>query len=201
MTNLELSIDREIEFMIKYQLTADEFFLMKLIFFAQDGHPEYLDRFFSQNKLGTEIRSLLQTLQEKEIINKTYNIPDKGEIFKPNDVDFNKRITKNLLEHSQDLGLELFENYPSYTIINGKTFSLKNITKLYHSFDEMCWAYGKAVKFNLELHKKVLDLLEYAKDNNLICSGICDFIESRKWLDLEQMQNDDLGTFQTTELL
>ena len=39
MKNLELSIEKEIEFMIKYQLTSDELFLMKLIWYAQDNHP------------------------------------------------------------------------------------------------------------------------------------------------------------------
>ena len=37
MKNLELSIDREIEFMIKYQLTADELFFMKLIVLVPGG--------------------------------------------------------------------------------------------------------------------------------------------------------------------
>ena len=56
MKNLELSIDREIQFMIKYQLTADELFFMKLIFYAQEDHEEYLHEFFSQNQLTTDPR-------------------------------------------------------------------------------------------------------------------------------------------------
>lgn len=142
MRPLELSIDRELEFLTRYELTPDELYLIKLIFYAQEGHEEYLQTFFSQCNLTKELREVLQDLQDKEIINKTYKIPEKGEEFEPTNVDFNKTMLKSLFQHTQDLGMELFEAYPPFTIINGRTFSLRNITKLYRSFDELCWAYG-----------------------------------------------------------
>ena len=55
MKTFELSIDREIQFMIKYQLTPDEFFLMKLIFFAQEGQDKYISQF--ANECGFENQS------------------------------------------------------------------------------------------------------------------------------------------------
>ena len=39
--------------------------------------------------------------------------------------------------------MELFEAYPPFTIINGKTFSLRNISKNFKDLDDMCWQYGK----------------------------------------------------------
>lgn len=201
MKKYELSIDREIEFMIKYQLTADELFLMRLIFYAQEGHEEYLSNFFTQCKLGTKILELLKSLQDKEIINKSYKLPQEGAIFKPQDVEFNKLVLKSFMQHSEDMGMELFENYPAMTTINGKVYSLRNITKLYKNIDEMAWEYGKAIKFNPETHAHIMELLEYGKENDLISSGICDFIASRKWLDLEEMKEGEMGTFKTTELV
>lgn len=201
MKNLELSIEKEINFMTKYQLTADEFFLMKLIWYAQDDHPEYLSKYFAECKLGKEIRELLMGLRDKEIINKSYTIPEKGEIFNPNDVDFNKNVIKSFMQHSQDLGMELFENYPAYTYINGRPFSLRNITKLYKSLDEMCFDYGQSIKFNPQKHKEVLEILEYARDNNLINNGICTFIAERQWDMFQQMRDEDTGEFKTSELI
>jgi len=113
-------------------------------------------------------------------INKTYEVPQKGSILNPQDVDFNKNVVNSFLKHSQTLGMELFEAYPAYTIINGRTFSLRNVTKLFKSLDDMCFEYGKAIKFNPDLHKEVLELLEWGKENGKISYGICEFIISAK---------------------
>lgn len=201
MKNLELSIEKEIEFMNKYQLTADELFLIKLIWYAQDEHPEFLTRFFTQNSLSKSIRELLFNLQDKEIIVKSYQIPEKGVEFNPNDVIFNKNVLKSFIRYSGELGMDLFNNYPAYVYINDKAFSLRNVTKLYKSLEEMCFAYGEAIKFNPETHKEVMELLEYAKDNNLINSGICSFIAERQWDMYARMRDGEEGTFNTSELM
>ena len=36
-------------------------------------------------------------LRDKSIINKSYTIPEKGEVFNPNDVDFNKTVIKSFM--------------------------------------------------------------------------------------------------------
>lgn len=201
MKNLELSIEREIDFMIKYQLTADELFLIKLIFYAQDGHDEYISMFFSQDQLGKSIREILISLQTKGIINQTFTIPESGQVFNPQDVDFNKKVIKSLYQHSQDLGMDLFNIYPPYTYINGSPYSLRNFTKLYKSFDEMCFAYGKEIKFDLKKHEQIMNILEWAKDNNKIRNNLGQFIAERQWEMFEKMQNNDEDVFNTNELI
>ena len=201
MHQLELSINREIEFMIKYQLTADELFLFKLIFYAQEDHEELLNEFFSQNQLGKPLSELLYSLQEKGIINQSYQVPEKGEIFEPGDVEFNKNVLNSFMKHSQDMGMELFEAYPPYTVINGKTFSLRNIGKSFKSFDDYCWEYGKAIKFNPKKHQEILDLIEWAKDNNQLNNGLDSFVISRQWVTLESVKDGELGIFNTNELI
>lgn len=201
MINLELSIEREIDFMIRYGLTPDELFLIKLIWYAQDGHNEYLSEYFSENQLTLELRDVLISLQKKGIINKTYEVPQKGSILNPQDVDFNKSVVNSFLKHSQTLGMELFEAYPAFTIINGRTFSLRNITKLYKSLDDMCFEYGKAIKFNPDLHKEVLELLEWGKENGHVSSGICDFIASNQWLTLKELRDNGAEIYDNTELI
>jgi len=200
MKYLELSIERELDFLIKYGLTPNELFTMKLIFYAQDEHPEFLSRFFTETNL-LPLRDILQSLQDKGIINKSYKIQDFGEVFNPRDVDFNKNILKSFLQHSSELGMDLFMNYPSSTTINGKTFSLRNITKLYKSIDDLSFNYGKLINFSPEKHKEVLELLEWGKENHLIQSGICDFISSMKWLDLQELKDNDMGIFNTNTLV
>lgn len=201
MRNLELSIEREIEFMIKYQLTADELFVIRLIFYAQDGKDTYIHEFFSQCKLTLDLYEILTNLQNKGVINNNYKIPGKGTKFNPLDVDLNKNVVKQYMIHSNNLGMDLFMNYPTSTVINGRTFSLRNITKNYKSLDEMCFSYGKSINFSPEKHQEVMELLEYGKENGLINSGVCDFIESRNWLILKNMRDNGEETFKTSTLI
>ena len=201
MHKFELSLERELDFMIKYGLTSDELFLMKLIFLSQDGHNEYLTKFFNECSLGMPILDLLTSLQKKGVINKSYTIPCKGTVFEPKDVEFNKQVLKGFLQHSEDMGMELFQSYPAMTVINGKTFSLRNIAKFYKSFDDFCFDYGKSIKFDPVKHQEIMDILEWATENNLVHSGIGDFVISRKWLDYEAMKDGGMGTFNTNELV
>lgn len=201
MKYAELSIEREIDFMIKYQLTADELYLIRLIFYAQDEHPEYISKFFSQCELTKPLIEVLGSLQDKGIINKSYKIPQKGSIFNAKDVEFNKSIVKSFLQHSNEMGMELFMNYPATTIINGKVFSLRNITKLYTSLDDMSFAYGKAIGFSPDKHREVMELLDFAKEQNLISSGICDFISSMKWIDIQELRDNGVAMYDNTETL
>ena len=187
--------------MIKYGLTADELYLIRLIFLAQDGHEEYLNKFFKECSLGSPILALLTSLQQKGVINKSYTIPPQGTVFEPKDVEFNKQIIKGFLQHSEDMGMELFQAYPAMTVINGKTFSLRNIAKFYKSFDDFTFAYGKEIKFDPIKHQEILDILEWAKENNLVHSGLGDFIISRRWLDYQEMRDGGMGTFNTNELI
>ena len=201
MKTFELSIDREIQFMIKYQLTPDEFFLMKLIFFAQEGQEKYISQFANECGFEKPIREILTSLQNKGVINKSYVIPQAGEVFNPQDVDFNKTVLNQFFQHSQDLGMELFEAYPPFTIINGKTFSLRNISKNFKDLDDMCWNYGRAIRFNQQKHEEIMELLEFGKENNLIHSGISDFIFSQGWMALQVYKDEDMGVMNTNELL
>lgn len=201
MPMTSISIEREMEFMIKYGLTPDEMYLIQLIFMAQNDHPEYLNRFYSQGEFTTDLRQTLQSVQNKGIINKSYKIPSKGNVFNPADVDFNKSVLKTYMQHSQDLGMELFMAYPSTTTINNRVFSLRNIAKVYSSMDDFCFAYGKIIKFNPEKHKEIMDILEYAKENNLIKSGIVDFVISMKWLDYAEMKQHAISEIDNIELL
>ena len=201
MKTYELSIDREIQFMIKYQLTPDEFFLIRLIFYAQEGQDKYISQFVNECGFEKPIREILNSLRDKGIINKSYVIPQAGEIFNPQDVDFNKNVLNQFFQHSQDLGMELFEAYPPFTIINGKTFSLRNISKNFKDLDDMCWNYGKSIRFNQQKHEEIMELLEFGKENNLIHSGISDFILSQGWMALQVYKDEDMGVMNTNELL
>lgn len=197
-----MSIDRELDFMIKYSLLPEELLIIKLIFLAQEDHSEYLSKYFSQMPLKGTPRDTLLSLQEKGIINKSYKIPAVGTAFNPKDVDFNKVVVKSFMQHSGDMGMELFMNYPSFVNINGRNCSLKNISKSFKSMDDFCFAYGKSIKFNPDMHLRVMNALEFGKENSLLHYGISEFVISLKYLEIEELKlSGNLNGYNTSELL
>ena len=55
-------------------------------------------------------------------------------------------------------------------------FSLRNIAKNFKSFDEFAFTYGKSIKFNEQEHKRVLSLLEWAKE--IVVDFLLDVVSS-----------------------
>lgn len=184
-----MELNTILNLLISYNLTFDEFYLIYLTFLARDeeNHPEYFVKWFS-NGGKSRLKDLFNSLKEKGIIHKNYN----PEVYNPNDIEFNKSFMKSWIKNSGELGQELFDAYPSFLNINGKYCSLKNIAKKYNSLDEFFFAYSSAIGHSIDEHKKVLNILNWAKDNDKIRVGICEFIISRKWKELQELKDSNL---------
>lgn len=97
------------------------------------------------------------------------------------------------------MGQELFDAYPSWGQINNKTIPLKNIAKKFNTLDEFFFAYSSAIKHNPETHKEVMEILNWAKENGKITSGILDFVISQQWIALKQLRdNPQEGVVEST---
>lgn len=183
--------------MATYKLSADEILLIYLTFLAQDeeGHPEYLAKWFSNG--GQErLKELFNNLKEKGVILKDYNPLS----YIPNDIQFNKNFIKSWLKNSNKLGIELFTAYPTMLYINGKYMPLRNITKSFSTLDDFYFSYSTQISHNPETHKKVMEILDWAKKNNKINYGICEFVLSHKWEELAKLKQDGTtdGEIQST---
>lgn len=172
-----------------YNLSADELLLIYLTFLAQDeqGHSEYFVTWF-ENGGKEKLRPLFESLKEKGIIHKNYN----PESYIPNDIEFNKTFTKGWIKNTGLLGQELFEKYPSFCYINGKMCPLKNISKRFYSLDEFYFHYSSTIGHSVDKHKEIMDLLQWAKDNDLIRYGILEFVASHKWEELKVIRENKL---------
>ena len=62
-------------------------------------------------------------------------------------------------KHSGELGEELWDAYPDYTISDGRRYSWKNIGKRFNSMEDFYYFYGKQINHNPEKHREVLDIL------------------------------------------
>ena len=137
------------------------------------------------------MREVLEGLQNKEIILKSYKIPNKGEKFDPYSIPFNKNFIKNLYKCSFELGKELFETYPTTTVINGSIVTLRGVSKHFDSLEQCYFKYGKAIGWNLERHQHILELITWAKENNLLYKSLGAFVVDNGWYDLEALKNGD----------
>ena len=197
MKNLTLNLEEEISILSKYKITPNELTFIKTLLILQDEENEDLfkDYIESLYVCNVKLREILISLQKKEIILKSYKIPSEGESFDPYSIPFNKNFIKSLYKSSFELGKELFEIYPQMTVINGSLVTLRGVSKHFDSLEACYFRYGKAIGWNQERHEKVLDLIKWAKERDIIKQSLSSFVINNSWLDLEAIRNGDSGNY------
>ena len=197
MKNLTLNLEEEISILSKYRITPNELTFIKTLLILQDEENEDLfkDYIESLYVCNVKLREVLISLQKKEIILKSYKIPSEGESFDPYSIPFNKNFIKSLYKSSFELGKELFEIYPQMTVINGSLVTVRGVSKHFDSLEACYFRYGKAIGWNQERHEKVLDLIKWAKERDIIKQSLSSFVINNSWLDLEAIRNGDSGNY------
>lgn len=204
MHHFELSLNEETNIYINSGLTPTELYVLRLLFLAIDGEPTYLTNYLSNITDGKQLfRQVLKSLQDKKVILSSFKIPEEGESLNYKNIPFNKNFTKMYIRESNEIGKELFEEYPPFINIGGKLCSIKNFTKAnLFSFEDFCLYYAKAIKNAGITHERVMESLRFAKEHNLINYTILEFIASRKWNEIEYIRSSgDVNGYNNTELL
>ena len=183
-----MDIKTILNLLAEHKLTADELLLVYLTYIARDeegGHIEYFNQWF-ENGGNKQLRSLFESLKEKGIIHKDY-ITDSWD---PNQIEFNKYFLKSWLKHSLQMGQELLDTYPSFLYINGKYAPLKDVSKRFSSLDEFFFFYSTQIGHNPKNHEKVMEILNWAKENGFITFGILSFVISNQWKALQELRDN-----------
>lgn len=191
-----LDIDEEITILEKYRITPTELFVIRAILAYTEEYPvQYLQRYLQIDKqyVGSLIDVLL-AIQQKGLILKSYTIK-KGMQLVPEEIPFNKNFLKCIYKSSYDMGQELREHYPRFRNINGVTTSMLGVSKKFNTLEDAYRAYGKAIRWNPDTHKHIVDLLDWeaSTDNGIINYSLASFIVDRRWEDLEALRNGDTG--------
>ena len=191
--NLTLTLESEIAILEKYKLTSTELFLVRVLLIFQDENNEkvFADYIKTLKSAGINLRNILQSLQDKGILLKSYKIPLEGQEFNPYDIEINRNFIKGLYKCSFELGKELFESYPQFNSINGNIVSLRGVSKHFDSLEDAYFKYGRYIKWNPEIHREIIELVNWAKEHNLICQSLSSFIINNAWLDLKAMKEGD----------
>ena len=179
-----LNLDNELCILEKYKLTPTELFTVKVILLAQEeNNKEPLFRFAKVMEGGFRLE--LERLKSKGIILKTYKIPESGTPFNPLEVDFNKNFIKYFFKASYELGEELFNTYPQFLTINGSVYNARRVSKKYNDLEDAFAKYGKAIKYNLDVHNEIMDNIKWGIDSGYNFTTLDDFIADNAWTALK----------------
>lgn len=190
MEHFKFDIDNELCLLERYKLEPTELFTIKVILLAQqEGEYEWLQR-FSQIK---KIRPILESLRDKEIILKSWKIPQEGSKLDVEDIPFNKNFIKQFYRASFEMGEELFEHYPQTLIISGIAYNARRVSKKFDSLEDAFSKYAKYIKNNPETHEKIIELIEWGKEHQYNFTTLDSFIVDMGWKALKA-QRDGEGT-------
>lgn len=197
------NLEEQVVLLKEHGINSDELLFITMILLIQEGDVNpYINLYFSlPAACRGGIRDLLISLQQKHIITKEYKILPAGSNFVPEDVTFNKNFIKNFYKGSFWIGKELFENYPISTVVKGVEHKLRRVSKKFDSLEDAYRAYGKAISWKPEVHRKVLQLIEWGKENNYQFTTLDDFIVDNDWLNLQAMKDNSILDSNTVKML
>lgn len=185
-----LTLENELCILEKYNLTPTELFAVKVILLAKEEEEyDYLNRYNSI--LNGEFRLVLERLQDKGIILKSYKIPKSGSPFIVDDVEFNKNFLKQYFRASFEMGEELFNIYPQSTIVNGLVYNLKRVSKHFDSLEEAFSKYAKYIKYNPDVHNEIIDLIDWGIQNGYNFTTLDSFIIDHGWLSIKALKENN----------
>jgi hypothetical protein len=160
---LNHNLHAELSLMEEYKLSPTELMCIKVILLAQDGEYEYLQQF--NTILNGGLRLVLETIQSKGIILKSYKLPKLGTSFVPEDVQFNQNFLKKYYRSAYEMGEELFNTYPQSAVVSGVVYNLRSVSKRFDSLETAFQKYAKIIKNNPELHQQILDDIRWGIEN------------------------------------
>lgn len=75
-------------------------------------------------------------------------------------------------------------------MINGRYTPLRDIAKRFSCLEEFCFFYSVQIGHNPEKHKEVMEILEWAKSENLLNCGILSYVISHQWESYKQLRDN-----------
>lgn len=185
------TLQNQIIFRNKYNINDNQLVLLEIILIAQNEEDnETVKMYFASTK---DIRLNLVSLQDAGIILKSYKIPEKGEKLDIYAIPINKNFIKDFYKSSFEMGKELFETYPQFGIINNAPVGIRSVSRKFNSLEDFYRFYGKTIRNKPEIHQKIIDLINWAKEQNVIVCSLCNFVIDHKWEELQALKDGNLA--------
>lgn len=197
----ELNIDNEASILTKYNLNPNELYVIKCLLFMQEDESKYLQSYLQlPESTRGNFRDILLSLQNKHLILSSFTIPSKGQSLDLSQIPFNKNFLKDYYRSSFELGKELFEAYPQFGEINGKVISLRGVASKFDSLEDAYRVYGKIIHYKEEVHKEIISLVNWAKNNNILNQSLASFIVNQGWIDLKAIKDGKVVNYNVNSI-
>ena len=197
----ELNIDNEASILTKYNLNPNELYVIKCLLFMQEDESKYLQSYLQlPESIRGNFRDILLSLQNKHLILSSFTIPSKGQSLDLSQIPFNKNFLKDYYRSSFELGKELFEAYPQFGEINGKVISLRGVASKFDSLEDAYRVYGKIIHYKEEVHKEIISLVNWAKNNNILNQSLASFIVNQGWIDLKAIKDGKVVNYNVNSI-
>lgn len=197
----ELNIDNEASILTKYNLNPNELYVIKCLLFMQEDENKYLQSYLQlPESTRGNFRDILLSLQNKHLILSSFTIPSKGQSLDLSQIPFSKNFLKDYYRSSFELGKELFEAYPQFGEINGKVISLRGVASKFDSLEDAYRVYGKIIHYKEEVHKEIISLVNWAKNNNILNQSLASFIVNQGWIDLKAIKDGKVVNYNVNSI-
>lgn len=194
---------QQLLFCEKYSINPSELLLLEIILIAQEGdEPEIVHEYFSSRVCARGfIIELLTGLRNAGIIHKSYKILEKGSVFNPLDIPLNKNVVKDFYKCSFELGKELWDTYPRFGIVNNSQVGLRSVSKKFDTIEDFYRFYGRTIRWKPEIHNQIIELVKWAREHNILCTTIANFVIDHKWEELEALKDEGGVNYDSMRLL
>lgn len=194
---------QQLLFCEKYSINPSELLLLEIILIAQEGdEPEIVHEYFSSRVCARGFTiELLTGLRNAGIIHKSYKIHEKGSEFNPLDIPLNKDVVKDFYKCSFELGKELWDTYPQFGIVNNSQVGLRSVSKKFDTIEDFYRFYGRTIRWKPEIHNQIIELVKWAREHNILCTTIANFVIDHKWEELEALKDGGGVNYDSMRLL
>lgn len=180
------SLVEDMEIMEKLGVGPYQLFLLKMMYEAEEDRVPVYKSVAKMKKMGLLDLDALADLIAKDIV-EDYNNALKSETF----IDYIELTPKALkaLSIPSFKARELMKSYPRLLEINGQNYNIVNVGEA-----ELTNSYEKNLEITGYTHEKVIELLEWGKENKCVNIGLKKFSETQYWVALEEMKKNGRGS-------
>ena len=190
----------------QFNISLQECLLLKVLLLIKnnDFNSFCVEYFDTPEIVRGSLRKNLLRLQEIDLIDKSYKIPEVGEKLDITSIKINRQFEKAFYKTSFELGKQLFESFPQFITIKGNQIGARRVSNKFNSLEEAFETYGRSILWDFDKHKKVIEAVEWGKTHKLINCTLATFILDRVWEELETLNKPEiketLPEFLTSEL-
>lgn len=170
------SLDDYVSFLCKHNMSGDQFLFCCLIY---ERKFNLLYKILNERN-GFDIDELSDLEDRGYLLNKNRD----GE-FQTDMYEITDKFLNEIYRNEDVMWKEVIDTYPMWIYIEGKRVSAQST-----DLDALKEVYLKKIKRAGGTHKKIVDLIEYAKSNDLIEMGIDKWVRGEQWKPIEKIKKE-----------